>query len=359
MDIYVAGPDFRPDFLIESYEAFIWTDRFAAFGDFKLVVKEAYYLGNLRFYNYLVTSASGRVMMIESVSTPKEEDGESLITISGRSIEAFLMTRSSKSGNLSNKEPEVFGSNLGEIARYIVHKYCVDPGLAGAVNVIPNLTTVPSTLGPWVNIGVARGDVYTMVKAVCDAANLGFMMFRSDGGLIFMVYQGLDKSLPSTQYYRIYSADTETFINTSSLESIANYKNHARVLGVKTGVDVYAPGTPSNVSGFDRRTLIVEASDIGSPSTETDPAKQTSIAQDQAWLAQRGIDHLNLPANKYVNLIDGDIPPGDWNDLYFSLGDIVMAKDTHGVKNKMQITEQIWSIDGEGEQYTPTMKYVD
>lgn len=358
MDIFVAGSDFKPDFLIESYETFIWTDRFAAYGDFKLVVKEAYYLGNLRFFKYLVTSSSNRVMMIESISIPKEEDGESLITISGRSIEAFLLTRSSKNGNLSNKEPEAFNGNLGDIATYIVEKYCVKASLAGAVNVIPGLSIAPSTLGQNVSIGVARGPVYDMVKSVCDAGKLGFMVFRSGGSLIFTVYEGIDKSLPSTQYYRMYSSDTETFINTSSIESIANYKNHARVLGVKTGVDVYSPGTPSTVSGLDRRTLIIEASDIGSSTTETDPAKQTTIAQDQAWLTQRGLDHLNLPANKYVNLVDGDIPPADWNDVYFGMGDIVMVKDSKGIKNKMRITEQIWSIDSEGEQYMPTFTYV-
>lgn len=80
--------------LCEDYKSVIWTERFHGFGDFKLVVPGT--LENLRTYQldyYLYTKGTNKLMIIEQVELNTEYGKESLLTISGRSLESILDRR--------------------------------------------------------------------------------------------------------------------------------------------------------------------------------------------------------------------------------------------------------------------------
>lgn len=105
--------------------------------------------------------------------------------------------------------------------------------------------------------------------------------------------------------------------------------------------------------------MVIEANDIGTAADyepgEGDPPP-TTIAQDQADLIERGKSALREQANRYQRLVNGDVPTANWNATYYGLGDIVWVKDNEGVKTKMRISEQIWSLDKTGEKRTPTFE---
>lgn len=350
MDIFIADANYRPSVPIEDYESLIWTERYASHGDFELTVKENNYfgLGQLRSSKFIVSSASNRVMMVENISVPRQKEGKNQIKITGRSIEAFLMNRSNVSRLTPNAE-KVSGTPQ-QIANYIVDRYCVSPATAGSVNVIPGLSVGAVPAGTQVTMYLARGTIYDVVKAIADAHKMGFTIFRSEGGLSFYPYFGIDASNPNTSYYREFSVDAENLINLSSVESIAGYKNHARVTGTKASVDVYLPGVASSVSGFNRRTLSVSATDVGD--------ETTTIAEDEAALRIRGQKALAEENNKYQFIVDGDIPPDSWNESFFGLGDIVQVQDMYGIKSKMMITESVRTADSRGYQYLPSFEAV-
>lgn len=350
MDVYVTkvGTNFVPDILIDKYESLIWTERWSSFGDFELHCEYDYWATKLQFANYLVGSESNKIMMIETVEMPKQNKGKNTVKITGRSIEAFMLFRNNKSGNTSLTKPEIITGSVQDIARYIVATYLINPATAGAANVIPNLSVVPQVFGPAFTLSVERGDIYSIVKGLCDMAGLGFEIYSIPTGLFFNLEQGADLTNPSSFNYKIYSPDDNSFINTSRLESIANFYNHARVLGAKAGVDVYLPGVTVAPTGFDRRTMVIEASDVG-------PDATTTVSQDQAVLTQRGITALADPANRYVNLVDGDVPQKTWHDTTFSLGSLVMVKDlSRDGAQKRRITEKVWTQDATGKKVTPT-----
>lgn len=80
--------------LCEDYQSVIWTERFHGFGDFKLVVPGT--LENLRTYQldyYLYTKGTNKLMIIEQVELNTEYGKESLLTVSGRSLESILDRR--------------------------------------------------------------------------------------------------------------------------------------------------------------------------------------------------------------------------------------------------------------------------
>ena len=80
--------------ICEDYKSVVWTERFHGFGDFKLVVPGT--LENLRTYQldyYLYTMGTNKLMIIEQVELNTEYGKESLLTISGRSLESILDRR--------------------------------------------------------------------------------------------------------------------------------------------------------------------------------------------------------------------------------------------------------------------------
>lgn len=80
--------------ICEDYKSVVWTERFHGFGDFKLVVPGT--LENLRTYQldyYLYTKGTNKLMIIEQVELNTEYGKESLLTISGRSLESILDRR--------------------------------------------------------------------------------------------------------------------------------------------------------------------------------------------------------------------------------------------------------------------------
>ncbi|FAA01434.1 MAG TPA: hypothetical protein [Siphovirus UK_ancient_CT89] len=80
--------------ICEDYKSVVWTERFHGFGDFKLVIPGT--LENLRTYQldyYLYTKGTNKLMIIEQVELNTEYGKESLLTISGRSLESILDRR--------------------------------------------------------------------------------------------------------------------------------------------------------------------------------------------------------------------------------------------------------------------------
>lgn len=80
--------------ICEDYKSVVWTERFHGFGDFKLVVPGT--LENLKTYQldyYLYTKGTNKLMIIEQVELNTDYGKESLLTISGRSLESILDRR--------------------------------------------------------------------------------------------------------------------------------------------------------------------------------------------------------------------------------------------------------------------------
>lgn len=80
--------------ICEDYKSIIWTERFHGFGDFKLVVPGTQ--ENLKIYQldfYIYTKNTRKLMIIEQVELNTEYGKDSMLTISGRSLESILDRR--------------------------------------------------------------------------------------------------------------------------------------------------------------------------------------------------------------------------------------------------------------------------
>jgi len=356
-DLYLLDYNFKKTQLVEDYDSLVWTERYSTSGEFELDVKDYYLLSQrLSQYKYLSFSESRQIMQIESANVSTESPDGRIVKLTGNSLETFLNQRNTAEGSTQAAGvAEIITSSPAGIIDYLVNEYCVNTSTAGAVNVIPGLSILPANVYPpastaAVSLSLTRGPLYDLIASIAAQYGLGFVIGADANPLGFQVYTGIDRTdKTNPQLYMEYSADANNFSPTSYLESIQNFKNHARVLGAKTGTDVYAPGVDATVSGFDRRTIVVQNSEIGA-----DTDNPTTIAEDRAQLAQLGYQTLADINNRYTHMTDGEIDQKNWNKVSYGLGDLVMVKDLLGNRTKCQITESVWSVDGTGRKLTPT-----
>jgi hypothetical protein len=348
MDFRIGSTNLDPEHPIEDFESMVWTERFNAFGDFELTMKKS--KKNLARYapGDFIFNDGPTVMMLETRDTTEPN----LIKYTGRSLEAFLKFR----GNLSpGSQGERLTGTYKQLMRYFVNRYCIDATTAG-VNKLPNLYLPTEDTSGTINqdIEVRRGTIYDIVKSLADAGGLGFAIERraqSNGAylLAFTTKSGANTSYnPDDSFYTEASEANGKLLNVKELESSANYKNHAYIVGAKEVHNYYPPGIPSTISGWAKRTLLVNATDIdtGTPSL------------DWSLLRLRGIEALAEYNNRYIRMVDAEVPPPTLGNLRTSTGYIVgqtvLIRKRDGGRTPMLVTEVVHSQDSEGYRSTPT-----
>ena len=94
MYLAVLNKHFDIAYVIDDYKSIIWTERYASYGDFELVVPgTAENLAKFETDTYLYTTESSKLMVIEQVEWTTEFGKNSTITVKGRSLESILDRR--------------------------------------------------------------------------------------------------------------------------------------------------------------------------------------------------------------------------------------------------------------------------
>lgn len=343
--------------LIEGFESFIWTERYAAWGEFQIITPSNPYSRNLfRPGIRIGMTGSQRVMRVETLTDTIDNDGKKLLTVTGRSVEHFLDDRVAMpalAGTATTPKWTVTGTP-GYIARYLFTQICVT-GVLSTSDTIANYHS--GTLNPPGNI-VEPSSTYTIdfdpdtlynsIKKVCDIWLLGFRLVKDGdtGNIYFEVYTGNDcTSAQTTRKPVIFAMDMESIDKTSIVRSQSDLKTVAYVFAPNGTAVVYATGFDSTMSMTDRRVLYVDASDI------SDAAGSGLTTK----LNQRGLEQLANYRDVYA--FDGEVPnyqPYVYGTDY-GLGDLVEEHGPDGGINHMVVTEQIFVSDQEGERSYPTL----
>lgn len=343
--------------LIEGYDSFIWTERYAAWGEFQIVIAANSYSRNLLRPGLRIgMTGSQRVMRIETVTDEINTDGKKTLTVTGRSVEHFLDDRvamPAMAGTVTTPKWSITGTP-GYIARYLFTQICVT-GVLSANDTIagyhsgtlnpPGSLVEPSTT---YTIEFDPDTLYNSIKKVCDIWLLGFRLVKDGdtGNIYFEVYTGNDcTTSQTTRKPVIFGLEMESIDKTSIVRSISDVKSVAYVFAPNGTAVVYANGYDSTVAMTDRRVLLVKADDI------EDAAGSTLTAK----LNQRGLEELAKYRDVYA--FDGEVPV---NQPYvygrdYGLGDLVEEHGPEGFSNYMVVTEQIFVSDAEGDRAYPTL----
>lgn len=94
MDVTILNTNLDAVSIVDTYESFIWTDRYYAYSDFELY--EAMREGLLDYIKqdyYLQSKESEHVMIVEKIQITSDTEDSNHVTVTGRSLESILDRR--------------------------------------------------------------------------------------------------------------------------------------------------------------------------------------------------------------------------------------------------------------------------
>lgn len=361
MDFFTLDSQLRRIAIFDQFESLIWTERYKAAGDFQLEIMSDRNTRTAMVPGVMVTvNNTKRVCQIETVEDTHNTDGRKVLKVSGRGLEAVILNdriATSAYGSSTTVPNWTITGLPAAIARKIFNDVCVatvnNPSDAIPFYTAGNIFTPGTIAEPSTSITIALeiDTVYNSIKKICDMYNLGFRLARNEDAsqLYFDVYTGDDRTtLQTVRPAVVFSPELDNLSGTSELTSIALQKTVCLITSPNGYAGIYAPGWDgTSASGFNRRVLYVNASDITLPAG----------AALNAALAQRAQEELSK--NRVVIAFDGEIPQfgsyqyGPTKD--YDLGDLVELRNQDGLATNMRVDEHIRTSDATGEKSYPTL----
>lgn len=353
MDVMILNTDLDAVSIVDTYESFIWTDRYYAYGDFELY--EAMRDGLLEYIKqdyYLQSKESEHVMIVEKIQITSDTEDGNHVTVTGRSLESILDRRivwgqKLLSGNLQNGIKTLLNENVispSDSNRKIpnfIFKESIDPA-------ITKLKLEAQYTGD---------NLYDVIQKICEEQGIGFKITLNDEKqFVFELYAGSDRSYDQTENpYVIFSPKFENIINSNYIESKASLKTVTLVGGEGEGAGRRYT-TVGGGSGLNRRELFTDARDISSNVGSDDALTD---AEYMAQLQQRGKE--KLAENVSITSFEGETETTimfQYGKDFFN-GDIVQIANEYGHETKARILEIVRSEDKDSYSVYPTFKTIE
>ena len=229
MDLTVLNTDLNAVSIIDTYESFIWTDRYCEYGDFELyTMMTNTVLGFIKQDYYVMNRDSEHVMIIEKIQITSDAENGNHVTVTGRSLESILNRRivwgqKTITGNLQNgiktllMDAIISPSDSSRQISNFVFEASTDPA-------ITNLTIDAQYTGD---------NLYDVISKLCSERNIGFKITLNDQKqFVFKLYAGTDRSYDQTENpYVVFSPNFENIINSNYMESKSSLKTITLVGG--------------------------------------------------------------------------------------------------------------------------------
>lgn len=368
---------FQPTRLIENYNSLIWTERYAANGDFELVSSDVTSTLKLLPLESFVTIRESTVpMIVEAHKIEKPKGAAAKITVTGRSFESVLerrATRSTVAGPVTDPRPMVTLSAdkvsdaaykmlreaIGDVARSNLS--AVSP--ANANDAIPQVNLVlpvDYTTGTALPFEIKFGNLLAIMYEMLGVNRHGIRSVRpaTNSGKVTVdleIYNGANltgagaNSNPA--YVVAFDAKFDQFDSSTYLFSYQGSANTAYVYG-PGGASVRQKNTGAVPSGLDRRVILI------------DEASDTNLNTDARRL-DRGL--VELYKNNAISLFDGETSvqiASRYNKSIaqggFGLGDLILLRGEYpGTSKTVRVAEWIRTSDSSGESAYPAFQTVD
>lgn len=367
MEALLLDASYETIAVLDTFESFIWTDRYLGYGDFELYLPAAIEaLDLLKPDLYLQIRSSDRLMIIENRELNTDVEIGTYLTVTGRSLESILERRvvaayTELSGNFQNGVEKLLNENAINPAnpdRKI-------PGLVFRASTDPAITALT------VESQFHGESLYEAVRTLCEEKEVGFRVFPNGaGGFAFELYKGKDRSYGQTVLPPVvFSPNFENLLSSNYLDSKKELRTTAYIIGSGDGSEKNVAETGSG-SGLERRETFVNASvsiprlDISNDMTpEEVTAAQAKYDQEMAsyktQLQEKGKEAL--ADTKVTKAFDGEIDASR-QFVYgkdFFVGDLVQVINEYGLEGKSRVSELIHSHDVNGESIYPTFTSIE
>lgn len=348
MEVIVLNEDFEVVAFTDTFESFIWTDRYDRCGDFELYLPvDTGVLSDVRIGYYISINDSDRTMIVENVEIKSDVENGNYVTITGRSLESILDRRIIWTQT-------VIDGKLQDGIKKLLTENAINP--TDSARKIPNLVFKESTdsyiLEQKISAQFTGDNLYEVICEICSAYFIGFKItLNQSNELVFELYNGADRSYNQTDHpYIIFSSDFENVINSNYIESIQYFKNVALIAGEGEGKD-RKTASIGEETGMSRRELFVDAREISSDTSSGTLSK----ADYEKLLIEKG--NTELSDYQYTRAFEGEM---DTTMTFkygtdFFIGDVVQVVDSYGNEAVSRVTELVRSFDENGYTTYPTL----
>ena len=339
MELYIYDRDMILQGVIDEISSLIWTRRYWAAGEFKLLVPFTERHVALLLKNRIVMRRGDtEAAEIRYVYISKNAEGLEEIEVQGKFITHWI-------GKRIVRNQITASSGTQEILYRIVNECVVSPAVPARA--IPNILLDPEDVDTGSGAIDYTSEAFTnallAVETAAKAAKLGFRM-RTDvrtGVHYFSVYKGRNLTADQTDNPPcIFSQEFDNIAEQEYTNSVENLKTTAYVGGEEADPRVVAE-VGETAAGLDREELFVNATDITKTyRTEDDTEITRTDAEYLACLVERGASELEQYAetlsfsskiNTHANL--------KYHEDY-DLGDRVTCVNKRwGIKINVRITE--------------------
>lgn len=314
---------------------------------------------------------SETVMMVEDHHL--SDDGEAIVTTTGRSIDAVIMEQRI----VTNNDPVGATSGPGVVglqydsdpqwlswiqAKSLIIRHITDEsGSWPTINpydVVPYIEVIDD-VGMDPDDGtrearqLSRSYLYGEVIKLLEVDNIGIRVVRpgvwspaaDPANLVFLIHDGVDRRNEVTINYE--SGELE---NAEYLWSIQPHKVVARVVG--KWLEVLVGNTTA--AGLNRRTLLVDGKDID----EAQTVFPTGTARDWIVAAMQARGRAELAKAKRIALADINLSKSNRTHVFgrdYGLGDIITVRGNYQESKVMRVDEFVKMEDENGEVSYPTL----
>ena len=350
-DIIVLDRDLKPAAIVDSYESFIWTDRYQTCGDFEFYngVSEDL-LQIFALNNYVRIAGSDRAMIVEQIKISSDPENGAHMTVTGRSLEQLLMRR-------IIQKSEVLNGNLQDEIHRLLNENIISP--EDTDRVIPNFIFEESTDEAITSLTVLAEytgeELYTVIQNQCQEKKIGFkVVLNSNKQFVFSLYAGVDRSYNQDKNKYVLFAPTNDNLGASSfVNSVSNLKTVALVGGQGKSEDrKYV--TVGSGTGLDRREVFIDAGDLAQTVQTGDTEISYTDAEYEEMLINRGNEELakTVEGDGFEAEADTEIKYKYGED--FNIGDIVQLANEYGYFLAARVSEIVFSYDTDAIRSYPT-----
>ena len=358
-ELYILDRNFNILGVIDEYVSIIWRPSFSEVGDFEI------YLGAtekavdlLKENRYIVRSsditvdAGGnttykKVMLIKNQHIVTDVENGDFLTVTGKQLKFLLHQR------IVWKQTTLNGT-VEKAIRRLVDENAIT---TDTNRVIPNLILGDLLgLSETIEKQITGDALDEIITEICTTYNYGWDIYIYNNQLVFIVYQGTDRSYTQTERpYVVFSEDFENLYNTEYEKNTESYGNTALVGGQGEGLARTYAIVNDNNAGLERFEIFVDAKSVSNKVKDEDTGEEKELTATayKNLLLEEGNEKLAEAA--YTEGFTGELL-SDVAFIYekdFYLGDLVTVINKYGLTKDVRVMSAIESEDDSGNKLVP------
>ena len=336
--------------IIDTAVSTIWVRRFYEAGEFELYIPASAEM--LDFFTQseevMLTREDGTTaMIVEDVKLNTDAENGNYITISGRSSTALLERR------IVNRQRTFTSTPAETVIRTLIDENVINPADAARTIALISLGTAKGYT-PSINKQITGKTLLETISGICKEQIWGFDMPFTNGGFVFNLYQGLDRTYGQTSRPRVvFSPQWESLSSSEYEHDRRTHFNSVYVAGEGEGLDRKIVHLTATENPSPNGSLLLKEKWLDSRQTSSNGGEISSTTYN-TLLMQQGFEFIK--GNKDTQLFSGEVIASRYKyGTDYGLGDKVQVENEYGISGTAYVIEVTEVEDETGYNVYPRL----